>query len=245
LTVPLHGPPGAGKSRFSRVLADACGLPLRRIAGPDASIVTVLAGNGRGWRAPQASAPVETIAALGVRNPIILVDDADRMPTGTHNGDPRAILLAFLERGTAQGYLDPLLAVPCDLAAVNWILTANATEPLGDALLDRLYRIEVPSPPATAVDTVLTGMMADIAAEVGIAPDGLPGLSDEVRAALGTAFAEEGTALRRVARALRAALGAQATGADPLAAAREVLSAARATGGRHPIGFVRPSPNRA
>jgi hypothetical protein len=219
----LVGLPGSGKTHFARALAEACGLPLYRLAAPDPSAATHLAGIGRGWRSARPSAPLRAILEGGVRNPLMCIDDVDRAPTEDRNGAVSAVLLGLLEPESARRHEDPLLAVPTDLSAVNWVLTANSVDPLPDALLDRLLRIDVPPPPPSALPGVVSTMTDGIAAELGVDRDALPELPAAVHDTFTAAFAADRGALRRIRLGLRAALGAAALGADPLAAVQDAL----------------------
>jgi MoxR-like ATPase len=170
-----------------------------------------------------------------VRNPLLLVDDVDRAPADERNGTVPAVLLGLLEPESARDYEDPLLAVPADLSAVNWLLTANSVDPLPDALLDRLLRIEVPPPSPSALGGIVAAMTDGIAAELGIGRDALPELPAEVHHVLAEAFAADRGALRRIRLGLRAALGAAALGDDAVAAAHAALGVTTAP----PVGFPR------
>ncbi|MGK7870230.1 AAA family ATPase [Falsiroseomonas sp. E2-1-a20] len=219
----LLGPPGVGKSRFCRAVAEGCGLPLLRLSAPEPSFVTELAGNGRGWRSVRPCAPMRAIATTGVRNPVLMLDDLDRAPTDDRYGTAAGVLLAMLEPETARSYLDPCLSVPVDISAVNWIATANSLAGIPDALLSRLLIVQVAPPPAEALAALLDAMRDDIAAEIDATPETLPALPDQARTLLRKAFSDRGATPRNLRLALRAALGALALGEDPLPAMRLVL----------------------
>lgn len=219
----LLGPPGVGKSRFYRAVAEGCGLPLVRLSAPDSSFVTELAGNGRSWRGARPCAPMRAIATTGVRNPVLILDDLDRAPTDDRYGTAAGVLLAMLEPETARSYPDPCLSVPVDISAVNWIATANSLTGIPDALLSRLLIVQVAPPPPDALAGLLDAMRDDIAAEIDAAPDTLPALPDQALTLLRHAFTDGGATPRNFRLALRAALGALALGEDPLPAMRLVL----------------------
>jgi hypothetical protein len=239
----LLGPPGAGKTSLLRELTRLAGVASFVVPCLDPSAVTTLAGCGRGWRAARPCLPARAILEVGLRTPLLVLDDLDRAATDDAHGTLPAVLLGMLEPATARAYRDPLLDAPLDISRVTWAATANTIESLPDALLDRLAVIRVPSPPAAALAGVLLRLGRDLAEELGVAPDELPPLPTEVREALRSAFLEEATTLRRLRQALRAATGAQLAGADPLAAAEAALHPGSA--GPRRVGFVARRPERA
>jgi hypothetical protein len=107
---------------------------------------------------------------------------------------------------------------------------------LPEALLSRFLIVEVVPPPVEVVDALLDAMRADIAAEIGAAPDALPPLPETARGILRRAFATGGATPRDLRRALRAALGALALGEDPMPAIGTLLEPLR---GAVELGFPR------
>lgn len=235
----LLGPPGIGKTKFARRLVEACGLPWRRIGVSDGAAVTTLSGHGRGWRGGRPCLAVCTIAETGVLNPAVVVDDLDRAATDTRYGAPAEFLLSQLEPEQSRDFLDLFLLAPVDLSQVNWVVTVNDVASLPGALLDRLLVVEVAPPPFSAVEGMLGGMLADIAAEAGLSSaEELPPLPAAALGELRAAFGGGHATLRVLARALRQALGASLIGGDARAVLREVLKAAEGRDDR-PYGSSR------
>jgi hypothetical protein len=230
------GPPGSGKSTFCMRLAAALGVPAYRIAGPDSSVVTAVAGSGRGWRAARPCAPLRAILASGIRNPLCIIDDADRAPTNTEHGTLAATLLAMTDPGTACAYVDPLLDAAVDISAVGWAATANCLEHIVEPLRDRMLVIQVPPTPPWAVDGLIDAMLAETARTLGLERAVLPRLPDTVRTLLHAAAAVDGGTLRRLRHALRQALGAMAAGRDPVVAVATLIETEPAS---RPVGFPR------
>jgi ATPase family associated with various cellular activities (AAA) len=172
----LAGPPGVGKSRFARRLAAVLGLPSAATSLAGASDSRELEGTARGWATAQPCWALDQVAALGVANPLLIVDEVDKCARETRNGDPLAALLPFLEPGTAAAHRDPVLGGPCDLSAVSWVLAANDAWRLPGPLLSRLRVVEMGPPPPEAFAAVLAAIRGDIAAELGCALELLPAL---------------------------------------------------------------------
>jgi hypothetical protein len=172
----LAGPPGVGKSRFARRLATALGLPCAAMSLAGASDSRELEGTARGWATAQPCWALDQVAALGVANPLLVVDEVDKCAREGRNGDPLAALLPFLEPGTAAAHRDPVLGAPCDLSAVSWVLAANDAWRLPRPLLSRLRVVEMGPPPSEAFAAVLAAIRGDLAAELGCAQELLPAL---------------------------------------------------------------------
>ncbi|MCW8087701.1 AAA family ATPase [Sabulicella glaciei] len=239
----LVGPPGAGKTRWARALAEACGLPWRRLAAPDGGAAVALTGNGRGWRSPRPCFPVEAVRDTQVLNPLLVMDDIDRASADDRHGTVAAVLLSLLEPESARHHLDLLAMAPADLSHVGWVFTANDTAGLPGALLDRLLVLQVDGPPPEALPGLLRGMLRDLAQELGLAgPEGLPPLPAGVTEVLQCAMARESGA-RTVRVALRQVMGAIRRGEDPASVAYVMLEHARTrddrayAGGR--MGYAR------
>ena len=165
----LVGPPGVGKTRFVRRLATELGLRWGRLSLEGLSDNRTLAGTASGWSTSEPAWPVGEIARLGVANPVLMLDEIDKC-VPSHNGDPLATLLGWLEPTTAAAVVDPVLGAPVDLTGVSWILAANRIDRLPAPLLGRVHVVHVDVLPLDAFDTVLTGILTDIADELGV-PD--------------------------------------------------------------------------
>ena len=165
----LVGAPGVGKTRFVRRLATELGLSWGRLSLEGLSDNRALAGTSSGWSTAEPAWPVAEIARLGVANPLLMLDEIDKC-VASHNGDAHATLLGWLEPSTAAAVVDPVLGPPIDLSGVSWILAANSIDRLPAPLLGRVHVVNVDLLPLAAFDTVLAGVLTDIADELGV-PD--------------------------------------------------------------------------
>jgi hypothetical protein len=98
-----------------------------------------------------------------------MLDELDKC-SSSHNGDPLATLLGWLEPSTSAAVVDPVLGASVDLSGISWILAANRIDRLPAPLLGRAHVVHVDLLPLGAFDTVLAGVLADIAEELGV-PD--------------------------------------------------------------------------
>ena len=164
----LVGPPGAGKSRLVRRLAEALCVGVWRTTAAT-SDGGGLGGTDRRWSNTQACHPVLAIAAAKHANPIVMVDEIDKAPIRNDHGRLWDVLLTMLEPETSRRFLDPSLQVECDLSMISFVATANSLDPLPSPLRDRMRAISVPEPAAEDLDALLPLVMTDVARERGMA----------------------------------------------------------------------------
>lgn len=136
------GPPGVGKTTLAMAIAKAVGrkfISLRLGGVADESKI-------RGFqRTYLSSMPGDVIKALiqaGTSNPLMLLDEVDKLGTHSNKGDPEAALLEVLDRSQNDQFQDHYMQLPFDLSDVMFIATANSQEIAGP-LLDRMEIIEL------------------------------------------------------------------------------------------------------
>lgn len=203
----MVGPPGSGKSRLARRVAQLVGAGFGEVVSAGSSDNRALQGTARGWRNASPGQVLHVIRDTGFANPTMLVDEIDKTSPDGRNGDVRTTLLALLEPLTAKAWADECLMVPCDLSAVNWLLCANSSKGLPSPLLSRLRVIAAPAPGAAHFPSVLAGMRRDLADDLGVRVDDLPPLDRRAEAALYAGF-KRGLPLRRVRAAIEGAIRA-------------------------------------
>lgn len=140
----LVGPPGTGKTTFARELAKSIGREFIKISVGGLNDSGELLGHRRTYLGAAPGKIIEGIKKAGVNNPIILIDEVDKM-VKDYRGDPASVLLDILDPNQNREFIDNYVAEPFDLSNVLFILTANELPGIPLPLLDRLEIIDVHS----------------------------------------------------------------------------------------------------
>ena len=191
----LCGPPGAGKSRYARAIGKAMGL--HTVVYPcGGQSDGAIGGTSRQWSTGRPCVPLQAVGGSHCANPLLVLDEVEKAGTGRHNGNLVDTLHGLLDRETARAYLDPLLEVPVDLSGVCWIGTANSTDGLPQALLDRFRLVTVDEPGVEHAGALVRAMASDIAEERGLGAEWAVDWSDDEVDMLAEAWG--GGSLRRL-----------------------------------------------
>ncbi|TYO61488.1 AAA family ATPase [Bradyrhizobium hipponense] len=162
----LTGPTGVGKSRLVRRLGDLLGIGVYRYDGSSASD-NMFGGSPKAWSNTTPSAPARAINQMRIANPILMVDEADKSGTSSHNGRLWDALLPFLERETAAKYRDVSLDAELNLSFISYIATANTVDLLPAPLRDRFRIVKVPAPRLCDLPLLAANVLQDLAVESG------------------------------------------------------------------------------
>ena len=139
------GPPGCGKTSLAKVIGEALGRPCVSVPLGGVWDEAHIRGLPPSFRAPEPGLIVRGLAEAKVRNPVVILDEIDKVSRRTSNvGNPSAALLELLDPAQNTAFVDRYAGVPVDLSEVMWIGTANDLEAMPPPLRDRMEVIEVP-----------------------------------------------------------------------------------------------------
>jgi ATP-dependent Lon protease len=197
------GPPGTGKTSLGEAIASAIGREFYRISVGGVRDEAEIRGHRRTYVGSMPGLLLQALRRVQVRDPVLMIDEIDKMTGGGPSGDPTAAMLEVLDPAQNNGFVDHYLNLPFDLSSCLFICTANNLFDIPAPLRDRMEIIRIAGYTVEEkVEIAWRYMMPRLLEEHGITTQDLQ-FTDEVLGFISSRYSRE-AGLRNFERNLAA-----------------------------------------
>lgn len=160
----LSGPPGVGKTRFMEALCETLAIPFFALDMATVSSKAVIAGNASSWSDSKPGFITDSLRQSHFANPVLMLDEIDKSHQ-RKDFDPLGPFYSLLEEHTAKRFVDEFLGVPFNASKINWVLTANDSTQIPDAIRSRMQEFVIKPPTEAESKAIIRSIYAEMREE--------------------------------------------------------------------------------